>query len=384
MSFLDSILDTLRPRRTLSLYIGRRFSALFLADLLVFSLVYILVDSLNKYDAFIDAAGNDTLKFFAVAIRYYYYEMPGLFCRILGPAVTMASGMFAVTVTARANEFVPILATGTSLPRAVFPVLALGTVIAGLSFATQEVWIPSHRNQIREARGLAEKKGEIRHVYHIDNQNLIDFASLRYQPIDQRASGVFVWRRNDHGHTVYTSQQAVWDADEKHWWLENGEIQRYDKDGLVTIPVETVSEEPKTAVSEHFKRVPLDGTTMIPQDLEGSDSQYDYLSQSELKRKAAVAPDGHNWLIKYYSRFVDPLHHIILLLLGIPTIFIRNTRNVFLSALVAVVVATAYFVLHSVFVYLGARRTIDPAMAVWLGPMIFGALGLTMYWHMRT
>ena len=103
-----------------------------------------------------------------------------------------------------------------------------------------------------------------------------------------------------------------------------------------------------------------------------------------VKRKAEVAPDRHRWLIKYYSRLVDPINHIVLLLLGVPVIFIRRTRNVFLSVLVAVIVATVYFVLQAIFVYLGNRRVLDPALAVWLAPMLFGALGTTGYFSMRT
>jgi hypothetical protein len=144
-----SVPHRLRPRGyTLAAYIGRRFAAIFAADLFIFTLIYVLVDSLNQVDAFLEHA-DDLPSLVAVAFTYYYHELPGLFCRILGPVVTMASAMFTVTLTARANEFVPILATGTSLQRALTPILVLTLAVAGWSLAIQELWIPGHRSEIR-------------------------------------------------------------------------------------------------------------------------------------------------------------------------------------------------------------------------------------------
>ncbi len=395
----------LRPRNfTLAVYIGRRFLGIFLADLLVFGLIYALVDSLNQVDAFLKHA-DDFFSLIGIAARYYYYELPGLFCRFLGPVITMASAMFAVTLTARANEFVPILATGTSLRRALMPILLISAAIAAGSLWVQEVWIQSHRAEIRRARTFGRHYGEIQHAYFVDSEHEIYVAARLYFPGEARATGVFIRARDGDRETVYTAAEARWDDARRLWVLRDGEIQRYNPEGLLEPPPapgpaapdppappigearqgeESGVETEPPRLTTAFDELDFALSSMIPQDLEGSESQDQFLSIRQLRRKAEVAPDPHRWLIEYYSRIAEPLNHIVLLLLGLPMIFLKNTRNVFLSALLAVGVATVYFICQALFVYLGNRQILDPAAAAWLAPILFTALGTTLFVTMRT
>ena len=102
---ISTLLQRVRSRHfTLDMYLGRRFLFLAIADLFVFCMIYVLVDSLNQLDHFVEAA-DDFFSLLGVAFSYYYHTLPGLYCQILGPVVTMASALFTVTITARANEF---------------------------------------------------------------------------------------------------------------------------------------------------------------------------------------------------------------------------------------------------------------------------------------
>jgi lipopolysaccharide export LptBFGC system permease protein LptF len=173
--------------------------------------------------------------------------------------------------------------------------------------------------------------------------------------------------------------------------LEDLEVQRYGPDGLLIPPEAPPPRQddggegvPPPSLTRRLETLDFPASGMIPQDLEGSESEDQYLSLGEVHRKAELSADRHRWLITYYSRLVDPLNHLVLVLLGVPTLFLRGTRNVFLSALVAVAIATVYFVVHSVILYLGSRQALHPALASWLAPMAFGALGLTMFRWLRT
>lgn len=377
---------------TLHFYIGRRFAGLVAANLVLFSLIYTLIDSLSQFDSFMKASDGVT-SFLRVAFVYYYYQFPGLICQFLGPLVAMASAMFAVTITQRANEFVPILASGTSLQRAILPVPALTVLLSGGSLALQEVWIPAHRREIREARAYGRGYGEIKNAHFADRQKGLIVAARLYRPLTQQAEGVWILVKENAKEYLYTAATAYWeqgDGLEGAWILGDGEIQEYGEDGRLIL--QTVHEEcpdgssrVSRRLSRHFDTFRFDRrTTMIPQDLEGNESQDMFLGLAELRRKVEVSPDRHRWRIRYYSRFVDPLNYLILVLLGVPTVLSARLRNIFLSVLVAAMVATGYFSLQTAFVDLGNRNFLSPAIAVWLMPILFGSMGLTMLRGVRT
>lgn len=411
---------------TLDGYIGRRAATIFIADLLLFSLVYVLVDSLNQVESFLDSA-PDFPALVKVAASYYYYQLPGLFCQILGPVTTMASAMFAVTLTARGNEFVPILATGTCLQRALSPLVVLALVAAAGTLWIQERWIPAHRVEIRDSLTYGRGHGEIHNAFYSDPASGTRAAMRVYHPSSQQGEGVLIILDEGDGERLITAAAARWEQETPgrsgRWVLENGQIQEFDSEGLLkpvpappppegaaahdppaagpplpanaappapsSAPAEEAGKRkpkppPATVLARPFERWVFDSSNMIPQDLEGADSQDSYLSLDELWRKSEVAPDGHRWRVRYYARLSSQCHHLVLLLLGVPTLFLRGTRNVFLSALLAVAIAAAYFIAQAVAVYAGNRQWISPALAAWLAPIFFGSLGVTLWRGMRT
>jgi lipopolysaccharide export system permease protein len=399
---------------TLDGYVARRFLYVFFMDLLVFSGVYVLVDSLGQIESF-RRHSSGLFSFFSVAAEYYFYELPSLWCRILGPVITLASAMFAATWTQRDNELVPVLATGRSLQRFLAPMLLLSALIAGGSFALQEVWIPSQRHAIRAAQSLGSQKSVVRHAIYSDPlRNLLAIAR-EFRPFEQTIQGLLIYSLQSRSGRdfVINAAGAAWREGEGggDWILSEASFQEYRDGELVTRPAPAPPGPPaasqegpaaaKRARSEprvlrevfpvialkELLRSRLGPSTTIemgPQDLE-DETQNDMVSTlAELRRKVESAPERARWLVKYYSRFVDPLNHLVLILLGVPIILWRQSRNLFLSALIVLAIAAVYFAFQTTCVYLGNRGSLQPALAAWLGPIVFGALGLTLYCDMRT
>lgn len=423
--------------RTLDMYVATRFLSLFVADLFIFCLLYVLIDSLSQIDTFIRRS-DGILDGVGFALLYYYYELPGLFCQILGPVTTMASAMFAVTLTQRANELVPIMATGTSLQRTFFPILVLAGLITAGSLWLQEIWIPSHRNEIRASQAIGGSKDEIRHALYADPVKNVMVMAQVFHPLSQTAEGLLIYslRGGAAMSFLINASSARWQpADpqediEGDWLLEDVQLQTYHLTGQRSFPLSAptgpappVSSQPAGGgasggpdrdadearsrglvrdlesrhyrPSESFDRVMLrellrtrlgqgPDLKLTPSDLEVASSQDMYSTLAEIHHKIDTAPDRHLWRVKYYSRLSDPLQHLILLLLGIPVILWQGSRNVFLSALVAVALSAACFVVQSILIYLGNQGFLSPALAVWLGPIVFGSLGVTLYREMTT
>lgn len=397
----------------------KRFGGLFLADCFLFSLLYVLIDSLSQVEEF---ARNSSglLGFLKIAFTYYSYDLPGLFCLLLGPVTTLASAAFAVTLTARGNEFVPVLAAGISLQRLLAPIVLLSALVSAGTLAIQELWIPRHRDEILASKAYGRGGSLIRQAHYTDRAQGIVVIAEKYFPLERRGENILVLSKGkDRPRSFLIHARSMsWvepEGGHGYWRLETGGLQEYDAAGeIIPKPAPPAAERspppapapqappsnldaapaaspapqdpdpPAQRLSEPFEARRLVETGMIPQDLENNERRNLPLTLAELERKIAVAPDRHRWQIRYYSRIADPLHSLILVLLGVPIILSRDTRNIFFSALLAALISTAYFIFNAGMVYLGNRGTLDPPLAVWLGPILFGSLGVTMYFRMRT
>jgi lipopolysaccharide export LptBFGC system permease protein LptF len=362
-----------------------RFAAIYLANLVCFTLLYVLVDSVAQYSTLSDKAEN-LGQFVGLWWRFYSAQLPILFCRVLSGVTLAASAAFAVTLTHRANELTPILASGISLRRLLAPVLVLSVAATGGAAAVQEVWIPSHASEIREGKALGRGRSTVRHVKHFDARQRLLVVFRRYDLKALRGEGILVLSLEGHQGNGFLLEAATarWEKEEYgpgQWIVEDGTIQEYDTGGKLVL-----ADTPQRLLTRFDKR-PLQGlvqTDMLPQDLEERESQDPYLWLGELWRQVQRSPHPARWQIRLYSRLVDPIHGLILILLGIPTILAQGSRNIFLSAIATVVLSALYFVTYAVLLNLGNRGSFSPAMAVGLAPLFFGTLGVTMFARMRS
>ena len=373
---------------TLDYYTARRFVLILLANFCLFNFLYILIDGLANLEKFYRNS-DGFFDLLGMSSAYYFYTIPELNCRVLGPVTTMTSAMFTVTIIQRSNEIVPALASGISLRRLTFPVVMGSAVVAGASFAIQELWIPSNRQEIQTAKGFDEDKS-VHHPVYLDSPNDIVIASKKYFPHRYEAEGMLILGPS----FILNATSARWLPDEEDWLLSKLEYQKFDEDGIL-VPQVVPGTDDEKALWLSLESAQLNGLLgdkvdtglhilMKPHDLENDSGSDLYSTLEELRAKMKTVPDVHRLRTKYYARLSDPFHHLVLVLLGIPVILWQGSRNVFLSALVAVMLGAAYYTLQGVAIYFGNESHLDPHTAAWLIPSVFGSLGLTLFAHMRT
>lgn len=382
-----------RPIRlqTLDLYVLRRFLVIYAANLLSFTLLFVLIDTVSNFEDFL--RGNVGLWGFLEAwTRYYATVTPVIFCQVLGPVVSVSAGLFAVTTFQRTNEFTPILATGRSYQRTLFPILVASVFISGVVFLIQEMWIPRTVAAIREAVESREKDDEEEDVKHFDTLygNLIVFR--KYERYARRATGVLILpvSRSEGRQSFIQAQTAEWrnplysgeGATQGYWLLRDGLIQEYDENGrLIIHEPESEWEGATSRLYRSFVEHRLK-SNLIPQDMERKETVQ--MSLGELWRKAEKAPDQKVWAIRYYSRFAYAFTNFTLVLIGLPIIVFFGNRNILFGAILAVAIATLYFVLNSMCQDLGVQGHLPAALAGGLAPILFLSLGATLYREMRS
>ncbi len=381
-----------RPIGILDAYIARRFLATYAGNLFVFTLIFVLVDTVAHFDDFWKgergAAGA-----FSLWLQYYLAVTPVIFCQILGPVVTVSAALLSVTTFQRSNEFVPILATGRSYQRALRPVLLASAGISLAAFLVQELWVPrTVQSMARVREAVRGSRGALRDVVFYDETfgQLIVFKT--YYRNERRAEGVTVLPtlRKGERHLLIQAASAEWvrpqvsgeDAGLGYWLLKDGIVQEWDAE--YRLLVRPPPPELSNARPQLFERFALRDlrTAMIPQDLEKKEVVQ--MSLGELRRRAKASGGQNVWSVRYYSRFGYALTNFILVLLGVPVVVAFGNRNVILGALLSVGIATSYFVLNSVFQDLGIRGSLSAALGGGLAPCLFLSLGCTLYREMRT
>ncbi len=373
---------------TLDRYVLGRFLGIYAANLLSFTLLFVLIDLVSNIERFqknADGFGD----FVAACFAYYTSIVPVIFCQILGPVVAVASAMFTVTLFQRSNEFVPVLAAGRSYQRTLLPILVASAVMSVGTFVIQEAWIPRTADAIRQA---LERKG--RRVIFDDvkyrdakHGNLIILKA--YNRVHQSADeGVLVLPVEKRGRSQYliAARSMEWRTPEaegdNYWLLRDVRVQEYDQAGRLVVQEPEGWEGAPPRLDRYFAERRLE-TSLTPEYIELLEEESVYMSLADLSRQIGDSPDSNRWLMKYMARFSAPATNFLLVLLGVPIIICFGNRNIFVGALAAIVVATLFLFFDSVFQEFGVRGHLPVRVSAWIVPSFFAALGLTFYREMR-
>ena len=79
-----------------------------------------------------------------------------------------------------------------------------------------------------------------------------------------------------------------------------------------------------------------------------------------------------------HSRVLQPLMDTTLLMLGLPLMFSRSNRNIFISIGLCVCVAVVFSLAVLACRSLGGVHMLNPALAAWLPLMVFGPVAVGM------
>ncbi len=368
-------------------YVLSRFVGIYGANLLSFTLLFVLIDLVNNIERF-NKRSAGFVDFVDACVMYYTSIVPVIFCQILGPVVCLASALFTVTVFQRSNELVPMLASGRSHQRTLMPILVASAVLSVGTFVIQEAWIPRTADSIRESQERKGKSLTYEGIKYRDAEhgNLIVLPS--YDRIHQRAQGVLVlpiWNTGMRQYLI-NAESMEWRKPEAegdgYWLLRDGRLQEYDSTGQL-VPVALEGSETAPKLDQFFAERKLE-TTLTPEYIELLKEESVYLSLSDLGRRVADSPDASRWIIKYMARFSGPATSFILVLLGLPALISFGSRNIFVGALVAICVAAVFFFVHSALQEFGVRGHLPARMGAWIGPVLFTSLGCTLYRAMET
>lgn len=371
-------------------YLLRQFVHVWVICFLSLTGLYFVLDTFSHLDEFLKYAEKQG-NLLAVVAQLYCYRSIGFFERISG-VMSLIAAMFTVTWIQRHNELVALMAAGVPRARVVKPVIAACIAIALATAAGRELVIPRLREELsRDSRDLSGQQARsFRPQY--DNQTSILL----------RGNQTFAnEKRIESPSFLLPPEMAQWGtqlaaANAFYQPPQGGHPGGYLLKG-VTEPATLASKPSLTIGERRVVLTPHDEPAWLAPDecFVASDVTFEQLTSGPQWRQFSSAAEmiaglrnpsldyGADVRVAIHVRVVQPLLDVTLLFLGLPLVLSRESRNVFLSIGMCVVLVSVYSVTVLSCQYLGTVYMLSPALSAWLPLMVYVPIAVAMFEQVR-
>ncbi len=366
-----------------------RYLTLLFVKVLVVSFVslvglFIVIDLFANLDELWSYGKRHEGGFAMVVAEYYGPRCLQFFDKTAG-MLAMIAVVFVITLLQRNNELTALMAAGVPRSRVMLPLLLAAAAVSWLGVANREFGLPAVRGSLaRNAQDwLGDRARKCTPRYDMRTDILIAGKATRAkdrqieEPQFRLPVEFSAWDRQIAAAAAY-AQPA--NADHPAGYLLRGvkqpknlgQLPSQSLDGQVVLY--SPSDTPWLAEDECFVV-----SVVTFEQLAVGGPWRNYLSSYELitgLRGRTLEP-GADVRVTLHARLVQPLLDFSLVLLGLPLVLTRGSRNIFLAAgLCSAVVAALYFVVFTCH-GLGSNYLLDPTLAAWVPLVIFGPVAFT-------
>ena len=360
--------------RLLDRYIVRNFFQPFVYCILGFLSIWLIYDLSDNSSTIFDGRAS----FLAVA-KFYWTQIPEVMI-ILLPVSLLLSLLFALGRMSRSNEIVSMLTAGVSVHRLVLPLLLIGLLVTGVTFAFN-CSLAAHAELARKNFFDDLKRGGPRDVVLSGQvfRNRTDdrtWYTSRFRPNTNEFSGVQIVQQDPQGNIIrnYIATEAFYEPATKNWRLEKTKVVNYDVQGNITD-------------EKLVKSLTIPGWSETPYRLSSANVRPVFLGISELREYLHFNADFPETLLAPFRtqlqyRWALPWTCFVVTIMATP-LGISFSRRGILSSVAAAIgfVFTMNFLTH-LFLALGEGDRVSPFVAAWTPNLIFLVVGLYLL-HLR-
>lgn len=376
--------------KLLDRYLLRQFVQIFVICFLSLIGLYVVIDLFGHLDSFSAEAEREggLLK---VIVAYYGYQSIGFFDRTSG-MLAMISAIFTITWLQRHEEMTAMLAAGISKFRIIRPLIIAAVVVSLLGVASREWVIPQIRDQLtrttKDLGGTEARDLEARY----DGQTDISIGGEKTIALQRRIIKPMFFlppTLDDYGKQLAAKEAYFLDATEFHptGYLLIGVTSPTRIDQRKTL---RLNDQPIVLTSREAKWLEPGQAFVVSQVsfqlLANGSAWRNYASTSELieELNSPSTELGADVRVAVHTRMVQPINDTTLLMLGLPLMFSRRQRNVFLSIGICLTVAIAFTMATVACQSLGGLSLLRPTLAAWLPIMVFLPIAVGMSHTLRT
>ena len=354
------------------------------------SIIIDLSSNVEEFMSYFERQGS------RVFLDYYLPRSLLFFDRTAG-LLSLVSALFAITLMQRSNEYTALMAAGVPQSRVVTPLLAAAVAVALLGALNREIGLPRVRDSL--ARNAKDWMGEMAKKcnprYDPRTDVLISgrhtFANEKRisQPVFRLPPELSAWGRQIAAENAYHLP-----ADDRHpgGFLLRGVKQPANLGQLRSAAWPSAPGSPSPpGGAEPILISPADADWLKPgecfvvsvitfEQLTMGGAWRQFLSSYEIltgMRSQSIEP-GADVRLLLHMRLIQPLLDITLVLLGVPLVLTRGSRNVFLAGGIGGGLATCLLVVVLVCRALGVNYLLDATLAAWLPLLIFGPVAYVL------
>jgi lipopolysaccharide export system permease protein len=338
--------------------------------------LYVIIDLFSNADELIEDGGG-TIVFLRRAGLYYGVHVFEYFGR-LSPVITMVAAMTTLANLHRHNEIVALLAAGVPTKRALAPVLVGVAAVVALGVANREVVIPHFSPILQRRHEDVEGERVLRPTMQIDKDQVL-FQAVHAHRRERKLENVNLTfpvavagsLQEVHCPEAYhrvdpASGKAGWALVDPDPPIDpaqgGGKIRRLDSGELFVESNVTFEDMIRRPLWKNFA-----GTVELVR----------LLQREEVK-------DPEDVRILVHVRLMDPVMHVLLVMLGVPFVLQWERKNVYAGIAVAMVLCCALFVAVSVAGYVASYGYIDATFAAWAPVLVFGPAATALFYRIGT
>ena len=354
-------------------YIIRQFIASFLFGLLAFTLIFIMIDMMEKIDDFLDAnAPTGTI------IEYYLNFSPDII-KLMTPVAMLLAALFVMGRLTNLNELAAIKASGVSLYRILAPFIIVAFLVSTVSVYFNG-WVVPAANQRKFAI-------ERQHLQRVDSYNRFNifFQDGRtriislgyYEPQSKSATRVSIEEFADTNLTVLIRR---FDADRMVWTSITDSTTGITADGwLLDYGTERLIAGEKDSVT-YFTKLAVGRLSITPDEMEKKQRKPEEMDYPELREfiesQQNAGQDVARWMVEYNSKIAFPFASVVVTLFGVTFGSIRRRSGVAVEFGICVAMTFLYMGFMKTSQVFGYNGDLHPLLTAWLANLIFLGMGV--------
>ena len=351
--------------KILDRYLVKQFLQTLLFALLAFTLIFVVLDTMENLDDFIDESVAGKL-----VLQYYLVFIPEMI-RIILPISVLLASLFTAGKLANLNELTAIKASGVSLYRMMIPFLITSILISFFTVYFSGYLVPMANKHKVFIEQTYMKKGLVHfgsNIFFQDTGSRI--VTINYYDVSMgQANQVSIQEFDPKDKTKLISRsdgfRMSYDSTKSKWQLFSGTTRNF-YDNSERLEKFLVKDYP----SLHFK----------PEDVIKKQRKPEEMTLSELKNfSEEQLRTGNNAVrteIAYHSRIAYAFSSIIVVMFGLPISSNRRRGGLAIQFGISMAVTFLYLVFMKISQAFGENGVLNPFLTAWLANLLFLVIAL--------
>ena len=353
--------------RILDRYLVRSFMGALFYCLLLFILLFVVIDVFNNLESFLKHGISPR-----IVLMYYAYSAPFILVQIV-PIASLVSVLYVLGNLNRHHEIIAMKACGVSGFHILTPYLFMGILLSFAILLVNETIVPKATltsHAIME--GLIEKGRKKMDERSLSNVTLYGadgrmIYAREYEIVKKTLYDVVILENNPHRPLQMKLSATSGTFKGDHWAFKDVIRYRADRRGeLVGDP-------------EYADQLDLD-LGIQPEDFLRESSQIDFMNSKELRDRLAHLQGVSRKLIQrlsvdYHYKIAFPFVCLVVMLIGAP-LAMRSSRGAAVGIGTSMIIVLLYYAMVSICLALGKGGLLPPAFAAWFANLFFAFVGI--------